>query len=54
MKLLMEILAHSFKPTDKEFIMGKCWRVDRRITCDKCWYPYSEARYSGIREYLNA
>lgn len=28
-----------------------CWKVDHRIECVKCGYPYSEARYADTGEY---
>ena len=51
-RLLKQILRHAIKPTNKEFTMTQCWRVDRRIACYKCWYPYIEAFYATWWDYF--
>lgn len=32
--------------------VGFCWRVELRIACDGCGYPYSEALYASVEEYI--
>lgn len=32
-------------------VLSKCWYVERRIACDNCNYPASEAMFSSSEEY---
>lgn len=29
-----------------------CWKIKRRIMCEKHGYPLSECRYVNVREYI--